>query len=204
MSSLAITSNIFVAALAGWLCVAGQTFAQSAPEAGGQSGAVPPAAETADPLADLYALLADPGNDDWALAEADVQREWSKSGSPAMDLLLRRGREAMATGDYPTAIEHLTALTDHAPDFAEGWNARATAFYFAGNLGLSMHDIRRTLALNPHHYGALAGLGMIFEDLGLTDSALRAYRASLAIHPHQDGVQQSVERLTKATEGIAL
>lgn len=172
----------------------------------GAAPADPPATAQAPQqhLDQLYAELADPKNPDWRIAEGDIQREWSKSGSAAMDLLLRRGQEALAAGDYTTAIEHLTALTDHAPDFAEGWNARATALYFAGHLGASVADIRRTLRLNPHHFGALAGLGMIFEDLGRPEAALRAYRASLDIDPHQDGVQKSVDRLMKATEGTAL
>src|SRR5690606_3470319 len=100
-----------------------------------------------------------PDNAEWRLAEADILREWSKSGSPAMDLLLKRGREAMEAGDLKAAIEHLTALTDHAPEFAEGWNARATAYFLAGAFGPSVDDIRHTLALNPRHFGALAGLG---------------------------------------------
>jgi tetratricopeptide (TPR) repeat protein len=93
-----------------------------------------------------------------------------------MDLLLQRGKDAMAAGDFPAAIEHLTALTDHAPDFAEGFNARATAYFQAGQLGPSIEDIARTLTLNPRHFGALSGLGMIFEDLGRPEKAQRFTR----------------------------
>ena len=67
--------------------------------------------------------------------EREIWNEWSKSGSPAMDLLLQRGRDAMAAGDMGAAIEHFTALTDHAPDFAEGWTARATAYFQAAEWG---------------------------------------------------------------------
>ena len=59
--------------------------------------------------------------------EQEIWIEWSKSGSAAMDLLLERGRRAMSDGQLDLAVEHFTALVDHAPDFAEGWNARATA-----------------------------------------------------------------------------
>lgn len=155
-------------------------------------------------LDSLYAELADPANAHWQRTQADILREWSKSGSPAMDLLLKRGRDAMEAGDLPAAIEHLTALTDHAPDFAEGWNARATAFYMAGQFGPSMADIARTLTLNPHHFGALAGLGAIFEDVGRDREAIAAYRASLAIHPHQDALHEALERLEKKTSGTSL
>ena len=133
--------------------------------------------------------------------EQEIWNEWSKSGSPAMDLLLERGRAAMATGDLPAAIEHLTALTDHAPDFAEGWNARATCYYQMGELGPAVQDIAHVLTLNPRHFGALSGLGMIFEELDQPEKALEVYKAALAIHPHMAGVLASVERLSAATAG---
>ncbi|MEI2807897.1 hypothetical protein [Albidovulum sp.] len=161
-------------------------------------------APAAEPLDRLYAELADPANAEWQRTQADILREWSKSGSPAMDLLLRRGKEAIEAGDLPAAIEHLTALTDHAPDFAEGWNARATAFYLAGQFGPSVSDIGRALALNDHHFGALDGLGMILEELGEEEAAIRAYRASLAIHPHQQTIHEALDRLEKKTTGTAL
>ncbi len=163
-----------------------------------------PVSAASDLLDNLYAELADPDNQGWQRTQADILREWSKSGSPAMDLLLKRGREAMEAGDLTAAIEHFTALTDHAPDFAEGWNARATAFYLAGQFGPSIADIRRTLALNDHHFGALDGLGMILEELGKDASAKEVYRASLAIHPHQDNIKQALERLELKTTGTAL
>ena len=136
--------------------------------------------------------------------EQDIWREWSKSGSAAMDLLLLRGRDALAIGDTGQAIEHLTALIDHAPDFAEGWNARATAYFQAGEYGPSIDDIAHVLTLNPRHFGALSGLGMIFEELGKPEKALEVYRAALAIHPHLGGVLESVERLEAASAGQEL
>ncbi len=151
-----------------------------------------------------FAELADQGNPDWARAEADIQREWSKSGSPAFDLLLKRGREAMEVGDMLAAIEHLTALTDQAPDFAEGWNARATAYYLAGLFGPSIVDIEHVLALNPRHFGAIAGLGLILQETGNKPEAMRAFRESLAIHPHQDGISQALEMLEREASGTEL
>lgn len=136
--------------------------------------------------------------------EREIWNEWSKSGSPAMDLLLQRGRDAMEAGDTAAAIEHFTALTDHAPDFAEGWNARATAYFQAGELGPSVNDIAKTLTLNPRHFGALSGLGMIFEQLEQPEKALEAYKAALAIHPQLQGVIEAVERLEAETAGTDL
>lgn len=176
------------------------------PEPGAQP--IDPTAETAQSRAEkldaLFAELADPDAPDWERAEQDIWREWSKSGSAPMDLLLQRGRAAMNNGDFPAAIEHLTALIDHAPDFAEGYNARATAYYSAGQFGPSLSDIRRTLVLNPRHFGALSGLGMILEELEKPEDALFAYEAARAIHPHQPGVLEAIKRLHAQLDGQTL
>lgn len=163
-----------------------------------------PVMQADSPLDDLFTELADPANENWRRAESDIQREWSKSGSATVDLLLKRGQEAMEAGDFAGAIGHLTALTDHAPEFPEGWNARATAYYLAGYFGPSIQDIRVTLALEPRHYGALSGLGIILEELGDTEAALRAYRAAHEIHPHQQNVNAAIARLELALEGTEL
>jgi tetratricopeptide (TPR) repeat protein len=133
--------------------------------------------------------------------EREIANEWSKSGSAAMDLLLQRGREALSEGETATAIDHFTALIDHAPDFAEGWNARATAYFQAGDYGPSVADIGRTLTLNPRHFGALSGLGMIFEQLDQPERALEVYRAALAIHPQMAAVREAVTRLETEVSG---
>lgn len=150
---------------------------------------------------DLFARLQKADAAEAARIERLIVIEWSKSGSPAMDLLLQRGREALDNGDTEAAIEHLTALTDHAPDFAEGWNALATAWYTEGEFGPSVEDIARTLTLNPRHFGALAGLGMIFEEIGEPEKALEVYKAALAIHPHMQGVSEAVKRIEAETAG---
>lgn len=152
----------------------------------------------------LFERLRAPDSTDWQVVEEDIWREWSRSGSPAMDLLLKRGRDAMQAGDFSGAIEHLTALTDHAPDFAEGWNARATAYYNAGQFGPSLADIRTTLSLEPRHFGALSGLGLILEEIGRPEQALEAWRAAHAIHPHSPGISQAIKRLEKQVSGTDL
>ncbi len=162
-----------------------------------------PASWAAAPDLDgLYVELADPDNPDWQRTQADILREWSKSGSATMDLLLKRGKEAMEAGDLDAAIGHLTALTDHAPDFAEGWYVRAMAYYRDGLFGPSLADIRKALALNPHHFGALTGLGTILEESGAPEDAMKAYRDALALNPHQDNVRQALERLEKDATGV--
>jgi tetratricopeptide (TPR) repeat protein len=164
---------------------------------------MPVAAQTAK-LDELFTQLSDADPKESKRIEREIWAEWSKSGSPAMDLLLERGRKAMQDGDIPAAIEHLTALTDHAPDFAEGWNALATAYFQAGDYGPSIEDIGKTLTLNPRHFGALSGLGLIFEQLGDSARALEAYKAALAIHPQLEGITESVERLEAEVTGQEL
>ena len=161
-----------------------------------------PLVETPAQILDrLFSELADPANDNWQYTEQNIWIQWSKSGSPAMDLLLERGRQAMATGDYAGAIEHLTALIDHDPEFAEGWNARATAYFQAGLFGPSIEDVRHVLLLNPRHFGAMAGLGMMLEDIDKPRDALAAYEAARAIHPRQPGVLDAIARLHKQLDG---
>lgn len=169
-------------------------------------GSMAQADETAKKLQmdGLFAQLADPSNQSWEATLKQIQTEWSKSGSPAFDLLLMRGRQAMEEGDLEAAIDHLTALTDQAPDFAEGWNARATAYYLAGLYGPSIFDIEHVLRLEPRHFGALSGLGLILQEIGRKDEAIRAFQASLAIHPHQDGISQALKELEQATSGTEL
>jgi tetratricopeptide (TPR) repeat protein len=160
----------------------------------------PVAAETEGPELDaLFAQLAEPEREDWERIEGEIARIWSRSGSPAMDLLLRRAGEAMEAEEYEIAVEHLTALTDHAPDFAEAWNARATVFYMMGEYALSIADIERTLALNPRHFGALEGLGAILEEMQRTDLALEALRAAQELNPNRPSIGESLERLERRT-----
>ncbi len=136
--------------------------------------------------------------------EARIYDIWSKSGSPSMDLLLDRGRTALNAGDTRLAVEHFTALIDHAPDFAEGYNARATAFFQSQQYGLSLADIQRTLAINPRHFGALSGLALILEEIGRPEDALSAWREVEKIHPHRDGLSDAVKRLERQVEGAKL
>lgn len=155
-------------------------------------------------LDDLFSRLQQAEAEEAGRIESEIWIEWSKSGSPAMDLLLQRGRDAMAVGDNTTAIDHFTAIIDQSPDFAEAWNARATAFYNVGDFGPSVGDIARVLTLNPRHFGALSGLGMILEESGKTERALKVYKAALALHPNLEGVKDAIERLETEAEGQEL
>ncbi|WP_245624174.1 tetratricopeptide repeat protein [Jannaschia donghaensis] len=130
---------------------------------------------------------------------AEIVERWTHSGSAALDLLLRRGQAAMEEGEYRQAIAHLTALTDHAPDFAEGWNQRATAFFLMEEYGAAIADIEQVLILEPRHFGALAGLGIMLQQLGDDVGALRAFKAAAQVYPAEENVNRAIEQLEQQT-----
>ena len=167
-------------------------------------GAFGPAAAQTVRLDDLFGQLQTATDEEAGQITQSIWIEWSKSGSAAMDLLLKRGRDALNAGNPQAAIEHFTALIDHAPDFAEGYNARATAYFQTGDLGPSVSDIARTLTLNPRHFGAMSGLGMIFEQLNEPAKALEVYRAALAVNPHMADIKDAVKRLEAKLAGQEL
>lgn len=152
----------------------------------------------------LYGRLADPDLTNWHQVEEEIWQKWAQSGSATADLLLERGRGALEKGEPKVAAEHFTALIDHFPDFAEGYNGRATAYYQLGLYGPALDDIRATLVLNPKHFGAITGLALILEEMGHPEEALGAYRAVAAIHPHRPDVQEALERLEQETGDAAL
>ncbi len=156
-------------------------------------------------LDDLYTRLAQAQDAGEAgRIEAEIRIEWSKSGSPAMDLLLQRGTDALSAGNIPAAIEHLTALVDHAPGFTEGYSARAAAYHAAGEIGPALADLAHVLEADPRNFDALAMVGMLLEESDKPEKALEAYRAVQAIHPHLAGVNDAIDRLAKTLEGQEL
>lgn len=163
----------------------------------------PLAAQSVDVEA-LLGDLADPETQNWQSLERQIQAEWSKSGSPAMDLLLQRGLKALEAKDYALALDHFTALTDHAPDFAEGWNGRATALFNKNMYGPALEDIGKVLTLNPDHYGAMTGLAVILNELGDKKRALAAWKMVAAINPHRPETRAAIEQLEKETGGSTL
>ncbi|MEL7080336.1 MAG: tetratricopeptide repeat protein [Pseudomonadota bacterium] len=130
----------------------------------------------------------------------EIEREWSLSGSTSLDMILRRGRDALEQEEIDLAIEHFTAVTDHAPDFAEGWHARATAYYQAGKFGPALSDLQRALTLNPNNYNALFGLAVMFQEMDDVDRAVEALTMVLDLHPNHADAKEALEQLK--TRGI--
>lgn len=152
----------------------------------------------------LLDQLHDAAPADAARLEREIRMDWEKSGSPAMDLLLKRGKDALEAGELELAIGHLSALTDHAPDFAEGWHARAMAFFQEEEYSLALHDLEVTLALNPRHFAAIYGLGVVMESLGRDKDAYDLYTRVLSLHPHHQDALDGVERLKTRVNGTEI
>jgi len=149
----------------------------------------------------LYAQLQEADPADARRLAGEIELEWSKSGSPAMDLLLKRGNDALEAGDWQAAIEHFTALTDHAPNFAEGWYRRALAYGATDLYGPAMADIQRALALSPRHYDAIASLGGFLVRTGKPELARRAFDGALAIYPYHPEVTEALKHLDSQSGG---
>lgn len=154
-------------------------------------------ATRAQKLDALFAQLATPDLAESAKVEADIQRLWGQSGSPAMDLLLRRAQEAIAAEDLNAALDHLNAAIDHDPDFAEAWNTRASVFYQMNEYALAVNDIEHALALEPRHYGAMEGLAMIFSETQHPDLALRVVEIARKVNPNRESLKEAEEGLQR-------
>ncbi|SFS68884.1 Tetratricopeptide repeat-containing protein [Sulfitobacter marinus] len=135
--------------------------------------------------------------DEAARIDRDIQTAWLRSGSATIDLLIKRGSDALRAGDTKLAIEHFTALTDHAPEFAEGYHLRAQAYFHADLYGPAIDDLESTLTFNPLQYYAIFGLGAILQEFGNLRSAAQLYRRVLEINPHHENAQKALDGLRR-------
>jgi tetratricopeptide (TPR) repeat protein len=168
--------------------------------------ALPPGTAGADQddsrLPALFARLKTVQSDGEARAiETLVWQIWSVSADDEVNTLMLRGLRAMSDGDPKQALPIFDALVRRSPNFAEGWNKRATIYFLLGDFESSVSDIERTLQLEPHHFGALSGLGQIYLALDRDEAALKAFEAALAIDPRLIGVKAAVEGIRKKREG---
>ena len=132
--------------------------------------------------------------------EADIWTIWLDSGREEVDTLMEAGVAAMGRDDLDTALARFREITELAPGFAEGWNKRATVYYLRDELAASVRDIQRTLDLEPRHFGALSGMGLIFMKLGDTAGAIEAFRGVLEIHPHSPSARAHIDFLSEQLE----
>lgn len=165
-----------------------------------------PSVTTADQLdARLDALfLTLRSTQDYAEAvrvEKEIWGIWTDSSHEQVNKLMSRGMRAMALSAFSEAIEVFGQVIELAPEFAEGWNKRATVHYFADNLDASVRDIEHTLALEPRHFGAISGMGLIFLQQRDEAGALHAFEEVLKINPHSRGAKSRVEELRRKLGG---
>lgn len=161
--------------------------------------AAPAAADQNDPrLDDLFEALAEgAGRTEAQRLEQRIWLIWTEHRDPAVGILMRLGSRQLAAGQLEAAFEVFDQVVAREPDFAEGWNKRATTLFLQGRLSDSLSDVERTLALEPRHFGALSGAGQIHWLQGDLDAAIEAYEAALAIHPHLPGTRRWLERLRR-------
>jgi len=134
-------------------------------------------------------------------AQQQIWQIWIESDDGMANRLMQGGIEAMAARQNALALQFFDRLVERAPDFAEGWNKRATVHYLMDDYAASVLDIERTLELEPRHFGALSGLGMIYDAIGEPAAALRSFEAAAAINPHLDGTRQRIEALRRELRG---
>ena len=153
-------------------------------------------------LEDLYGKLAQAKDEDESKGLASlIAAVWLRSGSDTADLLMTRAEKAVADKNYPLAIQVLDRVVALQPNWAEGWNKRASARYLAGDLNDAMSDVEQVLKLDPNHFAALSGMAMILQRTGFDKRALQVYRRELAVYPHQPELEKLVEKLTLEVEG---
>lgn len=130
-------------------------------------------------------------------AEQGLWLLWSRSGETEVDRLMLEGVEAIQAGRLADAIAAFGAVIRRRPDFAEGWNRRATAYFLAGDLERALADCEEALRRNPYHFGALAGAGWIHHRRGERDKALAAWRRALEVNPNLEGVARALEAVER-------
>jgi tetratricopeptide (TPR) repeat protein len=147
------------------------------------------------------ALKVAPDEDSARHVEARIWALWTQTSSDTTALLMQRAKAAMDAKQMDVALKLLDAVVKLRPDYVEGWNRRATLYYLQNDYSHSLEDIQQVLIREPRHFGALAGLGMIMQELGDDKRALDAFRKALAVNPHLDKVPELVKALAEKVEG---
>jgi tetratricopeptide (TPR) repeat protein len=130
-----------------------------------------------------------------------IERIWDHSDSDTANLLMERGTASLLAGHFPLALAIFDKLVALKPQWAEAWNKRATTRYRADDLDGAMSDIGQVLKLEPRHYGALAGMGLILQKSNLNKQALDVFRKALALNPKQAELRELVDKLQLEVEG---
>ena len=137
--------------------------------------------------------------------EAKIWAYWTSfPDDKSVENTMVKATHLMQSGRLQSAERIFSRIIDRAPDFSEAWNKRATVRFMIGNHDGSANDIAKVLQLEPRHFGALSGLGMIHMRAGNWKSALKSYEAAFAIHPYLNNIETLIENLTQRLKGQAL
>ena len=204
----------FLAAMLALLAFAGVSSAQTVAPPGPPSGEAvapmqppgdlprPPRGDSVRGLDFLFeALKVAPDADSAKHIENRIWALWIASGSDTANLLMTRVKTAIDGKDLELAVKLLDSIIELRPEYVEAWNRRATIRYMQKDYARSMADIRQVLALEPRHFGAISGLGMILQEFGDEKRALDAFRRAVTIHPHLQKIPDLIKSLTEKVEG---
>ena len=133
-------------------------------------------------------------------AESSIWEIWFDSGEQDVDKMMEEARKAVAAREYAIAEEIYSQVIDRLPSYSEGWNRRATIRYYQQNYDGSLYDIRQTLALEPRHFGAIWGLGMILGWQKEYSGAITAFERLLEIKPNSGDARPRIEMLRQEME----
>ena len=134
-------------------------------------------------------------------AESSLAALWLRSGSATVDLMMRWVSAAMTEKNYSLALDYLDRILTLKPDYAEGWNVRATVYFLQEDYSRALFDLQEVLKIEPRHFDALAGLGAVLRELGKDKEALAVFEQALALDPHLDSVEKAVADMKLA--GVA-
>jgi tetratricopeptide (TPR) repeat protein len=148
----------------------------------------------------LLKVLRDSDEDTRQHAEQAIWHIWSRSGNREVDGLYQTGIEQMEAGDLQQAVATFTRIINLKPDFAEGWNKRATLYFLVGDLRKSLADCDEVMKRNPYHFGALSGYALIYTRLEYYDRALEYSRRALKVNPNMDAVRNNIDLLERLLE----
>jgi tetratricopeptide (TPR) repeat protein len=191
----------FVAGLA-LFCAAPAVAADAAPPPPDEKPAAVAPKTRAERLDELFTNLKRERNEKAAeRIAARIWEEWNRSDSAIVDLMMQWSQQAVEKKKFDVALDFLDQVVTLSPDYAEGWNRRATVHYMMHNYGKSMADIERTLELEPRHFGALSGLAQIMKETERKQLALDAYQRVLDIYPMMRNAQNEVATLSEELTG---
>ncbi|HTY78439.1 MAG TPA: tetratricopeptide repeat protein [Candidatus Bathyarchaeia archaeon] len=143
----------------------------------------------------LFRQLKDPDDLVRALTENSIWQVWSRSGDPKVDALFTAGVEQMNQGQAQAAIATFSEIIRLKPEFAEGWNKRATIYFLIGEYDKSLKDCDEVIKRNPQHWGALSGYGQIYLQLDKPEQALGYFQRALAVNPNLQQVENMIREL---------